>query len=358
MTAVATRPTTAKPKRPASQPETVRPFAVRHFGLILVLSVILVLLLLILHINVGTAGISPFDVLKVLTGQPVDKITYNVVYELRLPRALVAMGAGAMLALSGAILQSTLRNPLADPDLTGAATGGVFFAVLYLSRDKLGWAFAPGGLELPVVALIGALITGGLVYFVSWKGGSNPVRLILTGVLFATVMRAGTSLILLVNQNAAGSIFLWIVGSLNGRTWTEWNMLWPWAIVTIPVGLLSASTANVLHLGDDTARGLGMRIERGRLLLLAAAILLTAGAVSAVGALGFLGLIAPHIARRIVGQDARRIFPMSVTIGAGLLLLADIVSRGLTQPLELPVGAVMSFLGAPFLIYLLRKGAK
>ncbi len=330
----------------------------RHFGLLFVLSLVLVFVLLVAHINVGTGGTTPIDVIKVLTGQQVDKITYNVIYELRLPRALVAMGAGAMLALAGALLQSTMRNPLADPDLTGASAGGVFFAVLYLSRDKLGWDFAPGGLELPVLALIGSLITGGLVYLISWKGGSNPLRLILTGLLFASILKAGTSLILLVNQNAAGSIFLWMIGSLNGRAWEQWNLLWPWALFAIPIGLATASTANVLHLGDDTARGLGMRVERGRIFLLGAAILLTAGAVAAIGALGFLGLIAPHIARRIVGNDARRAFPMSMTIGAGLLLLADTLSRGFTQPLELPVGVTMSLLGAPFLIYLLRKGAR
>lgn len=334
------------------------PFVVRWFPVIWVLSVLLVLMLLVLHISIGSVDASPFDVVKVLTGQPVDSLIHTVVWDIRLPRALVAMAAGAMLSLAGAILQSTLRNPLADPDLTGASSGGVFFLVLYLSKDQLGWDFAPGGIELPAVALAGSLIVGSFVYMIAWKGGSNPVRLILTGVLLASILRAGTSLLLLINQNAAGSIFLWTVGSLNGRAWAQWDILWPWALVTLPLGLATISTANVLHLGDDTARGLGMRVERGRMFLLGAAILLTAGAVSAVGALGFLGLIAPHIARRLVGQDTRRAFPLAMTLGAIMLLLADIVSRGLTRPLELPVGAVMSLLGAPFLIYLLRRGGR
>ena len=355
MTAVTAKPETIKRTTPQRRVE--RPFAVRHFGSILLLSVLLVLVLALVHISVGTVNVTPADVLKVLVGQPVDKLTYTVVHDLRMPRALVAMLAGAMLGLAGAILQSTLRNPLADPDLTGVATGGVFFAVLYLSRDKLGWDFAPGGLELPVVAMIGGLIVGSLVYLISWKGGSSPVRLILTGVLFAAILRAGTSLVLLYNQNAAPSIFLWTVGSLNGRTWAQVDMLWPWALVAIPLGLFCASTANVMHLGDDIARGLGMRVERGDLLL-GSAVVLTAGAVAAVGALAFLGLIAPHIARRIVGQDARRFFPLSITVGAGLLLLADIVSRALTQPLELPVGATMVLIGSPFLMFLLRRKVK
>ncbi|MEP6776727.1 MAG: iron ABC transporter permease, partial [Chloroflexota bacterium] len=266
------------------------PFAIRHFRLVLLGGVLLLLFMLFLHIYIGTVQVSPLDVVKVLTGQQVDKLTHTVIWELRLPRALVAILAGAMLSLAGAILQSVTRNPLAEPDLTGASAGGVFLAVLYLSRDKVGWDFAPGGIELPFVALVGCIAAGGLVYSISWgkrgqgQGHSNPVRLVLTGVLVSTILRSLTSLLLLVNQNASGSILMWIIGSLNGRTWQQWQMLWPWAVVTIPVGLLCAGMANTIQLGDETATSLGMRIEWGRAGMLFSAILLTAGAVSAVGA--------------------------------------------------------------------------
>jgi iron complex transport system permease protein len=335
-----------------------RPFTIRHFPLVLLAGLLIVGALLVLHISVGTVDVSPGDVVNVLAGQQTDELTHTVVWELRLPRALVAICAGAMLALAGAILQSLTGNPLAEPDLTGASAGGVLFAVLWLSRQLVGWSTAPPNAEVAVIALLGSLASGGLVYALSWQRRTSAVRLVLTGVLVSTILRALTSLVLLRNQNAIGGIVLWIIGSLNGRTWTHWDAIWPWALVGIPLGLACAGAANGLQLGDDIAAGLGMRVERVRALLLFMAVLLTAGAVSVVGALGFLGLIAPHLARRIAGDDARRVFPLSAVMGAILLLVADIVSRSVAQPNELPVGALMSLLGAPFLMFLLWRGIR
>ena len=330
---------------------------VRLFPMLVVGGLALVLLLMVAHVSIGTANVSPKDVVDVLTGQEVDQTTHIIVYDLRLPRALVAMLAGAMLALAGAIMQTVMRNPLADPDLTGAATGAVFFAVLWLSREMIGWNVAAPNVGVPAVAMLGSLIAGGFVYLLSRgrQRETNTVRLVLTGVMVSAIFRSLTSLLLLINQNAASGILLWIIGSVNGRTWIHWETVWPWAVVTMPVGLACAGVANAIHLGDDLAVGLGMRVERARLLLLFVAVLLTAGAVSVVGALGFLGLIAPHLTRRLVGNDARRVFPLSAIMGASLLMMADIVARGLTRVVDLPVGAVMAILGAPFLIYLLRR---
>jgi iron complex transport system permease protein len=337
-----------------------QPFLIRYFPVVVVAGVLLLVFLVLVHVATGTANISIADVINVLTGQHVDKVTYTIVYELRLPRALVAVAAGGMLALAGAIMQAVTRNPLADPDLTGATSGAVFFAVLWLSRELFYRSVAPPDVGVPVVAMIGSMITGGLVYVLS-RGRdkqSNAMRMVLTGVMVAAIFRSLTSLVLLVNQNATNNIIQWIIGSLNGVTWSHWDTIWPWAAVTVPVGLACAGVANVLHLGDDIAAGLGSRVERARLLLLFVAVLLTAASVSVVGALGFLGLIAPHIARRLVGNDARRVFPLSAIIGGAILVLADIVARALTTTVALPVGAVMAVLGAPFLIYLLRRGMR
>ncbi|MGI8588508.1 MAG: FecCD family ABC transporter permease [Chloroflexia bacterium] len=349
----------ARPQTPGKA-RTYREFAREHYNLLLAAGLLAVALLVVIQVSIGSVAVSSADLFRVLSGQgqAVDPVVYTVVWELRLPRALVAMLAGAMLALAGAILQAITRNPLAEPDLTGASSGGVLLAVLWLSRHELvGWDFAPGGLELPFVAAIGSMAAGGLVYSLSRRKGTHPARLILTGVLVTTVLKACTSLILLRNQNASGSILLWIIGSLNGRTWAQWNLLWPWALIMLPLGLACAGVANVLHLGDDVATGLGLRAELGRGLMLLTAVLLTAGAVSVVGALGFLGLLAPHITRRLVGGDARRVFPLSAIFGAALLLAADIVTRTATQPLELPVGAVLALLGAPLLMLLVRREA-
>jgi iron complex transport system permease protein len=322
--------------------------------------VALLLFLIMVHVSIGTANISLKDVLNVLLGQHVDNVTYTIVYELRLPRALVAVGAGGMLALAGAIMQAVTRNALADPDLTGATSGAVFFAVLWLSRDLVYRDVAPPDVSVPAIALVGSVITGGLVYVLS-RGRdmqSNTMRMVLTGVMVAAIFRSLTSLVLLVNQNATSNILQWIIGSLNGVTWSQWETIWPWAVFTVPVGLACAGVANVLHLGDDIAAGLGLKVERARVVLLFVAVLLTAASVSVVGALGFLGLIAPHISRRLVGNDSRRVFPLSAILGGCILVLADIVARALTTTVALPVGAVMAVLGAPFLMYLLRKGTR
>jgi iron complex transport system permease protein len=276
---------------------------------------------------------------------------------LRLPRAIVAVLAGAMLALAGAIMQTVMRNPLAEPDLTGATSGAVFFAVLWLSRDLFYRNVAPPDIGVPAVAMLGSLVTAGFVYLLSRgrDGQTNAVRMVLTGVMISAIFRSLTSLILLVNQNATNGILMWLIGSLNGVTWSSWDTIWPWALVAIPLGIGCAGAANALHLGDDIASGLGVRVERTRLLLLVVAVLLTAVAVSVVGALAFLGLIAPHISRRLVGNDARRVFPLSAIMGASILIVADILARSLTRVVALPVGAVMALVGAPFLIYLLRR---
>lgn len=356
MTALTVKPATPRAPQPAN-PAVSRPFLVRYYPAILVGGLLLVLVLLVAHVSIGTANVTPAQVIDVLTGQQVDKVTFTIIYDLRLPRALVAVLAGAMLALAGAIMQAVTRNPLAEPDLTGASAGAVFFAVLWLSRDMIGWNVAPPGVGVPAVAMLGSLLTGGFVYVMSRARGSqsNTVRLVLTGVMVSAVMRSLTSLVLLVNQNAISGILLWIIGSLNGRTWVHWDTIWPWAAVTLPLGLACASLANAVYLGEDLATGLGLRVELSRALLLFVAVLLTAGAVSVVGALGFLGLIAPHLTRRLVGNDARRVFPVSAVLGASLLLLADVVARGMTRVVDLPVGAVMALLGAPFLMYLLRR---
>jgi iron complex transport system permease protein len=348
------------PKARDAQALNRQPFLIRNFPFVILVGLLLLVFLLMAHVNIGTANISFGDIINVLMGKQVDSVTYTIVYELRLPRALVAVAAGAMLALAGAIMQAVTRNPLADPDLTGATAGAVFFAVLWLSRDLFYRDVAPPDVGVPAVALVGSVITGGFVYILS-RGRdkqSNTMRMVLTGVMVAAIFRSLTSLVLLINQNATNGILMWLIGSLNGVTWSHWGTIWPWAVVTVPLGIACAGVANVLHLGDDIATGLGSRVELARLLLLFVAVLLTAASVSVVGALGFLGLMSPHIARRLVGNDARRVFPLSAIIGAIILLLADILARALTTTVALPVGAVMALLGAPFLIYLLRRRAR
>jgi iron complex transport system permease protein len=333
----------------------------------------LLLVLIVLHIVVGTVDLTPGQVVRALLNQPEAELHRQVVWGLRLPRALVALGAGALLGLAGAILQTLTRNPLADAGLLGVSSGGVLAVVLWIviiSRGQGREFFPDAGLILPLVAFAGGLATEGLVYLLSWRShATDPVRLILTGVLVSSLCGALTSVLLLwADQYSVQRILTWTLGSTAGRVWDHWHTLWPVALLALPLGLGTAGLANALQLGAEAAAGLGVRVERGRLVLLTASALLTAGAVAVVGNLGFIGLIGPHLTRRLVGSDARRLFPGSVLLAAGLVLAADIIARTITLDglgrligvelagTGLPVGVVMSLLGAPFFIYLLLRG--
>ncbi len=321
----------------------------------------LVVALSALHIGLGTVRIAPGDVAAALLERAADPVHRQIVWELRLPRTLIALVAGAMLGLAGALLQTITRNPLASPALTGVSAGGVLAVVAWLSFAPVGLAM---GWVLQLMALAGGLVAITLVYAVSWQGGSDPTRLALSGILVGAICSAITLLILVLDTQRLGSVLRWIIGSVNGRVWVHWTILWPWALVALPLGLLSAGAANALGLGDATATGLGQHPERARATLLFVAALLTAGAVAVVGAIGFIGLIGPHLARRLVGDDARRAFPLSAVVAAAILVAADVVAQALTLEFPfgdatrragLPVGALTALLGAPFFLYLMLR---
>lgn len=361
MTTTSASPRTAEPAGPF-EPDPLGPPG-RGRSALLGGAVLTVGALFVLHVLVGRGTLGVGDVLATLAGQAPSDAARLIVIELRLPRALIALTAGAALGLSGAVLQSVIRNPLAEPGVMGITAGGVLASVLYLALvpstfltpdDRGVGQF--GGLALPLVTLAGGLLAGALVYLLSRRNGTDPLRIVLTGILVGSVLQAGTSLILLFRREEIGGIVLWLVGSLNGKTWLQWGALWPWAVASILLGLACAGLANALHLGDDVGAGLGLRVERTRAGLLAVGVLPTAAAVSIVGAIGFVGLIGPHIARQVVGDDARRLFPLSVLLGGGLLLVADIAAGAVPfTRTDLPVGAAMALLGGPFFLYLLTR---
>lgn len=343
------------------------------FPLVLVLGLSAAAGLVALHLVVGTVDLTPIHVLSVLLDRAADPLHHQVVWGLRLPRALTGVLAGAMLGLAGAMLQTVTRNPLADPSLLGVTSGGVLAIVIGIvigGRLTGGAVQLDAGVLFPVLALVGGLLAGLLSYALSWhNGGSDPVRLILAGVLVGGMCSAATSLLLLWSDGYnAQRIIRWTIGSLNGRVWIHWHTIWPIALIALPMGMLCAGLANVLQLGDGIAVGLGLRVERVRMLLLFASALLTAGAVAVVGNVGFIGLIGPHMARRMTGGDVRRLFPLSAVISGLLLPVSDLVARTLTigwvgqltgldlpENAGLPVGAVMALLGAPFFLYLLLR---
>lgn len=331
----------------------------RRWGLSFLLGLIV---FFILHIAWGQVYLTPQEVLLALIHQEVEPFHRQIVWELRLPRTLIALAAGSMLGLAGAILQSVTRNPLAEPGLLGVSAGSVLMLVVYMTY--IGGS-ASLSIQTPMFGLAGGIVSVSVIYLLGWSRRGDALRFAIIGLLVSGFLSACTSLILLRHSEAIGSILLWTIGSLNGRVWIHWSILWPWFLIMVPLGWMSAGLANALQLGDGIARGIGVPVRPARAGLLLIAALLTAGAVSIVGAVGFIGLMGPHIARQIVGQDARRLFPFSALIASWLLVGSDILSHGLSislfdggRPASLPVGAVTAFIGAPFFLYLARKHMK
>ena len=340
-----------------------RAWGARRFPVLLAGGLALIGVLFVVHLCTGTVRLEPGEVLASLLGRQAEEMHRTIVWDLRLPRSLIAIVAGALLGTAGAVLQVVMRNNLAEPGITGVTAGGILVAVLWIAG--VGGLPHPGRF-MPLVVLLGCLGAGAVVFALSWRGGIHPLRMVLSGVLVSAILSSMTAFIMLRAQSGVGGILPWIIGSLNGRIWAHWDQLWPWAMAALLLVLPAARPLNVLQLGDSLAAARGMRVNLTRAALFCLAALLTAAAVSVVGAVGFLGLVAPHIARWLTGDDARRLLPLAAVAGAALLIGADIVSQGVTirppfpAPTHrpgLPVGAVMAFIGAPFFIYILLRGA-
>ncbi len=321
--------------------------------------------LFILHLGLGTVWIPPDRVILALVDGLTDPTDRTIVWDLRLPRAILGLLVGCMLGLSGALLQVVMRNRLAEPGLTGVSTGGILAAVLFLAGT---WGLPQPGRLLPFVVLLGALAGGILVLFASSaRGRIDPLRLILTAVIVNAILGSLTAIVMLRSSYALGNILSWLIGSLHGRIWDDVWLALPWAAVGIAAGLLAARAANLLQLDDESGRALGLPLQPARVALFGLAAALAAGAVSVSGAIAFVGLMAPNAARAIVGADARRVLPLAALIGCVLLLAADLVAQSFSikPPIPssayrvgLPVGAVLAVFGAPLLIFLIRRSTR
>lgn len=277
-----------------------------------------------------------------------NTVNQTILWDLRLPRVLAALLVGAALGLAGALLQGMLRNGLASPFLLGISAGAGLMVVLVVGVGLL-------QIWVPLGAWLGAVVTTLLVYLLARTGTTLSVeRLILGGVAFSSFFGAIQSLMLLMSPDGQIQAALnWLIGSLNGRGWTEVTLVGPGILVASIAGCLLARQVNLLSLGDDLATGLGTSLLRSRCLIGAVATLLAAGAVSIAGLVGFVGLIVPHGVRLLVGTDYRLVLPFSALGGALVLSGADLMAR--TGPVELPVGVVTAMLGAPVFIWLLHR---
>lgn len=311
---------------------------------------------LVISISYGEYDINPIEVIQTLFGAiPEDHPDYRnfnlVVFTFRLPRIITAFMVGMALATSGAIMQGITRNPLAEPSLLGVSAGAGMVAVTMIV-----WLDIPTR-NLPWAALCGGLITAGVIYTLSWRnGGSTPIRLILIGVAVAAVLSAVTSFMLVFgNINDVQQAYVWLTGSVYGRTWEHVAILDKWLYVLIPIALFSARRLNMLSLGDDIARGLGMRVELNRIFLLVISVALASAAVAVAGTVGFVGLVAPHITRRLVGPSHEGLVPVTALFGGALLVLADLIGRWVIAPSEMAIGIVTAIIGAPYFMFLLYR---
>jgi len=274
---------------------------------------------------------------------------HQIIMNIRLPRTLVAALVGTGLSLSGCILQGIMRNPLASPHLigisAGAGLGGIFILILFPAAYHL----------LTPVSFIGALATTVLIYAMAWNRGLRPLRLILSGVAISSFFGAWITALMIFYPERVHSVLGFMVGGLAARSWKHVNIILPYVTFGTLAAGLAAKRLNLLLLGDDTARSLGIGVEKNRLFFIALAALLAASAVSVAGLLGFVGLMVPHMARFIIGSDYRFLLPASALMGGGLVMVCDTLARVALDPVEIPVGIILSLLGAPFFLYLLRS---
>lgn len=319
---------------------------------VLALTLLATLAVMVVNIGVGEYPIPPLDVIRTVLHLPTGDNNYGfIVNTLRLPRMLVAALVGLALGISGTILQGLTRNPLAAPGILGINAGAGLMAVaLIVALPGL-----PSGM-ISVAAFGGAVMVAILIYLLAWRGGDSPMRLILVGIGLGAVIGALTTLMITFGEiNNVQRALIWLAGSVYGRSWQElWSLL-PWVGIFAPLAFLLARDLNALNLGEDVARGLGIPLVARRGLLLLAAVALAGASVAAAGVIGFVGLMAPHIARRLVGPDHIGLLPVAGLIGSLVVVSADLVGRTLLAPIELPCGLITAAVGAPFFIYLLWR---
>ena len=330
--------------------------AVERFGInrtawrltILILFLFLALLGAFLSLTKGSSVITMEQIVELLL-HPGEDPQSQIIWNIRMPRTIVGALVGINLSLSGAILQAIMRNPLADPHIIGISSGaGLAGVVIMILFPALEYLITP-------VAFVGAMLAAICIYILAGKNGIKPVRIILAGVAVSAFLSAGISGLMIFYSDRVHGALMWMVGGLAARSWPHVNIILPYAIIGLVLALASASYLNILQLGDEMARGLGVNVEVTRIIMTAIAALLAASAVSVVGLLGFVGLVVPHAARLLIGSDYRFLLPAAALLGVAIVTLSDTFARVIFAPIELPVGIIMAFLGAPFFLFLLRR---
>ncbi|MDN5916831.1 MAG: iron chelate uptake ABC transporter family permease subunit [Pseudonocardia sp.] len=353
------RTTTVEPRVPGRTPWRFRGFSgVRRPRTLLVLLACAVVLVLAAAVNLGRGDfpIGLGQVLATLFGAG-DQTSEFIVLELRLPRSLTGALVGGALAVSGAIFQSIARNPLASPDIIGiswgASAAAVFVIVLGGGMSAVGGTFAAVG--LPIAALAGGLVSATLIYILAWRQGVQGYRLVLIGIGINAVLVAAVNWLLTVAQiYQAAQAQVWLNGSLNARSWDDVVPVGVALVVLVPLAMILAFVLGGLQFGDDTARGLGIRVNGARTALLLVAVGLASVATASAGPIAFVALVSPQLAQRLCRTPAPPL-AVSMVLGAGLVVVSDVIARTAFPGTELPVGIITAVLGAPYLMFLLAR---
>ncbi|CAA4110031.1 TPA: iron ABC transporter permease [Staphylococcus aureus] len=292
---------------------------------------------------------------KTLIGQG-DAIDELILLDFRLPRMMITILAGAALSISGAIVQSVTKNPIAEPGILGINAGGGFAIALFIAIGKINadnFVYV-----LPLISILGGITTALIIFIFSFNKneGVTPASMVLIGVGLQTALYGGSITIMSkFDDKQSDFIAAWFAGNIWGDEWPFVIAFLPWVLIIIPYLLFKSNTLNIIHTGDNIARGLGVRLSRERLILFFIAVMLSSAAVAVAGSILFIGLMGPHIAKRIVGPRHQLFLPIAILVGACLLVIADTIGKIVLQPGGVPAGIVVAIIGAPYFLYLMYK---
>ncbi|MFI6044506.1 FecCD family ABC transporter permease [Nocardia sp. NPDC051321] len=343
-----------------TRPRDQSPLATTPLSTAIIVSAVLLLGVTLLSIGVGSVSVSAADTGRVIVAHvsgrtaATDFTVDQIVWNFRLPRVLLAALCGCGLAVSGVVLQALVNNPLADPYVLGPSSGAALGAVVVIVTS----GGALGGLGVSTAAFLGAMLTVTVVFVLGQQRGNLvPNRLVLSGVAVGYLLLAATSYLQLrANPNELRAVMFWTMGSVAGASWSRLGTATVVVLLGVAVVLAFGRRLNVLATGDEQATALGVDVRALRIVLLVLASLITGVLIAAAGGIGFVGLMIPHLIRLIFGTDHRRVLPLSALMGAGYLVVVDVLARTVDAPAELPLGIFTAAFGTPFFLWLLRRG--
>ncbi len=333
----------------------IHPKLKRKQRIVLVTAIIVLCLSIVWNLTTGEYAMSYRRIIQTFLGQG-NTADQLILIDFRLPRMLITLMAGIALSLSGVILQSVTKNPLAEPGILGINAGSGFAIALFIAIGQI--QAAQFVYVLPIISMIGGLLTAFAIFILSYQGdkGLSPASMVLIGVGMSTAL-SGAALTLMSTFDKDQSEFIatWLAGNIWGDTWPFVFAFLPWLIILVPIVIFKSETLNILNTSDTIAKSVGVPLNKARILLILIAVLLSSAAVSVAGAIGFIGLMGPHIAKSLVGPRHQLFIPISIVIGALLLTVSDTLGKILLQPSGVPAGLVVAVIGAPYFLYLMYR---